>query len=427
MKKLALNEAAINLPKEEIRECKDILESSFPHHKVSKLAHGHRLRQLWTREDWLAALELLTLAHGIKSMSAVDQRWTKKHISKIVGNDANELIGSTFELHCATMLLDAGLKPKPGRDNSPGYDLELTYSDDYRIFLSLKNHDVSTFEADFRKSCQQFRKKIRDIFEPRGEHPFVMVEATRLPSDADWAALEKYLAGVSELNDEFILAQPCDGIALGYNRLRPRPGTTFAAKPISSQLIVKSKFHKNEQNNFVSKLEKAAHNMRDKLGRQDNATNIVCMRVNPTASVKYLEQFAKEFVDSGDHGIDGVILYQPSVVRNPDNTSVVSHYTKRIGSSRWDESKHKILFRPFIGVPGNNPSRLMMQGDGKPLMDNIESYFFQDGDHYQQFELKIGTQTINNPAPGIRTHLAPGDGSALSGKSFAEQEDLLIL
>lgn len=428
MKKLALNEAAIDMPRTEISKYRDLLESSFPHHKVSKLAHGHRLRQLWTREDWLATVELLTLAHAIETMKGIDQRWTQKHVDKMAGKDANELIGSTFELNCATMLFDAGLKPKPGKNNSPGYDLELVYPDSYKSFVSLKNHDLSSFEADFRVKCRQFKERMKSTFEPKGVHPFVMIEASRLPNDNDWAALEKHLAGVSELGQELFLAQPCEGIALGYNLLRPKPGTNFAAKPISSQLIVKSKFHDNEQNNFVSKLEKAAHNMRDKLGRHDGSSNLVCMRVNPTASVAYLERFAKEFLESEhDHGIDGVIFYQPSVVRNPNNTSVVSHYTRVIGSNRWDQDKHPLLFRPFIGMPGKNPSRIVIQGDGKQLLDNIEGYFFQEGDYCQQFVLKEGTQSLSNPAPGIRSHLAIGDGSTMSGKLFAEQEDLLIL
>lgn len=428
MKKLALNEAAINMPRTEVSKYKDLLESTFAHHKVSKLSEGHRLRRLWTREDWLAAIELLTLAHAIETMNTVDQRWTKKHADKIIGKDANELIGSTFELNCATMLFDAGLKPQPGKNNSPGYDLELVYPDGYKHFVSLKNHDLSSFESEFRAKCRWFKERINCIFESKGEHPFVMVEASRLPNEEDWSELEKHLAEVSVLGEELVLAQPCEGIALGYNQLRPKAGTSFAAKPISSQLIVKSKFHDNEQNNFVSKLEKATHNMRDKLGRQDSSSNIVCMRVNSTASVKYLERFAKEFLESEqDHGVDGVIFYQPSVVRNPDNTSVVSHYTRALTSSRWDNVKHPIALRPFIGVSGKNPSRILMQGDGKPLLDDIEGYFFQDGDYYQQFVMKEGTQTISNPAPGIRSHLAIGDGSAITGKLFAEQEDLLIL
>lgn len=427
MKKLALNTAALEMPQTEISKYQDVLESSFPHHKVSKLPQGHRLRQLWTREDWLAAIELLTLAHAIETMNGVDQRWTKKHVDKIIGKDTNELIGSTFELHCAAMLFDAGLKPKPGKNNSPGYDLELVYQDGFKNFVSLKNHDMSSFEAGFRAKCQRFKERMNAIFEPKGIHPFIMIEASRLPNDNDWEALEKHLEGVSELRAELEIVQPCEGIAMGYNLLRPAPGTAFAGRPISSQLMVKSKFHDNEQKNFVSKLEKAAHNMRDKLGRHDNSSNIVCMRVNPTASVEYLERFAKEFLESEhDHGIDGVIFYQPSVIRNPDNTSVVSHYTRAINSRRWD-GKHPITFRPFIGVPGKNPSRLMMKGDGQPLLDNIEEYFFQQGDYYQQFVLKEGTQTLANPAPGIRSHLAIGDGSAISGKSFAEQEDLLVL
>lgn len=428
MKELVLNTAAINLPEADIGKYRIVLESSFAHHKVSQLAQRHRLRQVWTRDDWLATIEKLTLAHAIETMSSVDQRWTQKHIGKICGKNGNELIGSVFELLCGTMIFDAGLNPKPGRKNSPGYDLELVYPDDHRVFLSLKNHDMSSFEEEFRKRCKQFQKQMRTVFEASSLHPFIMIESSRLPSEADWALLEKYIAGVNKLDKELSINEPCEGIALGCMELRPIPGIAFAAKPISSQLMVLSKFHKNEQDNFVSKLEDAAHNMRDKLGRQTNSSNVVCMRVNPTASIEYLEGFAKEFLESDDdHGIDGVIFYQPSVIRKPDNTSVVQHFTKRIGSKRWDPGKHPVAFRPFIGIPANSPSRTMMQGDGQPLLDNVQGYFFQEGDIYQQFVLKEGTQTLSNPAPGIRFHLAIGDGSALSGKLFSEQEDLLLL
>lgn len=427
MNRLSLNRAAVELPFEEFAHLCELLESSFPQHSINKLSQNNRLKRLWFAENWLSTIELLTLANSVRVMSEVDRKWTENHTKKILGKSTNEQIGSVFELNCATMLSEANLKVKPGRNNSPGYDLEVVYDDEHRLFLSLKNHDISSFENGFKMTSESLFSTINQIFSPTGVPTFVMIDFSQYPEPGVWKCVEDFFCNTRfESNAGF--AQPCPDVSITYNELRPEFGKKFALKPFSSQVIIKAKFHKNEQNNFVSKLEHAAQNMRDKLGRKQNSTNVVCMRLHPTASVDYLERFARDILEADkDSGIDGVIFYQPSVVRKTDNSSVVSHFFRCIDTSRWNQWKHGVLFRPFIGESSNVKSRLIMRGDSKTLLDDVSSYIYQRGELNYQFEYRTGTQTLSNLAPGILSNLTNEEGEVLKGKIFSEQEDLLLI
>ena len=159
-----------------------------------------------------------------------------------------------------------------------------------------------------------------------------------------------------------------------------------------------------------------------------NGARSVCMRLHSTASVDYLERFARDILEAdNDSGVDGVIFYQPSVVRETDNSSVVSHFFKCIDTSRWNQWKHGVLFRPFIGESSHVKSRLIMRGDSKTLLDDVSSYIYQRGELNYQFEYRTGTQTLSNPAPGILSNLTNEEGEVLKGKIFSEQEDLLLI
>jgi len=427
MNRLKLNRAAVELPFEEFAHLSTLLESSFPQHSINKLSQNNRLRRLWLAEDWLSTIELLTLANSIRVMSNVDRKWTENHTKKILGKSANEQIGSVFELHCAAMLYEANLSVKPSRRNSPGCDLELAFEDEHKLYLSLKNHDISTFENDFKSMSELIFLTVNQVFSNAGVPIFVAIDFSQYPEPGMWKCVDDFFR-YTQFESKAGFARPCSNVSITYNELRPEFGKKFAFKPFSSQVIVKSKFHKNEQNNFVSKLQSAAQNMRDKLGRKPNSTNVICMRLHPTASVEYLEKFARDTLDAEiDSGIDGVIFYQPSVVRKIDNTSVVSHFFKCINSNRWNQWQHGVLFRPFIGESSNARSRLIMRGDSKTILDDISSYIYQRAEFNYQFEFKIGTQTLSNPASGILCNLADEEGEVLKGKIFCEQEDLLLI
>jgi hypothetical protein len=181
MNRLSLNRAAVELPFEEFAHLCELLESSFPQHSINKLSQNNRLKRLWFAENWLSTIELLTLANSVRVMSEVDRKWTENHTKKILGKSTNEQIGSVFELNCATMLSEANLKVKPGRNNSPGYDLEVVYDDEHRLFLSLKNHDISSFENGFKMTSESLFSTINQIFSPTGVPTFVMIDFSQYP------------------------------------------------------------------------------------------------------------------------------------------------------------------------------------------------------------------------------------------------------
>lgn len=420
---LNLNTVGSEETEEELLRRRSVLETSFPDTKVLKLGTDNRLRQLWERSDFIAASELLALAYAIETLMTIDEEWTKDHIKKILIGHSNEQIGSFFELVAASMLSTGGLKVIPGRRNSPGYDLEISYDGGHSNFVSLKNHDVSNAEQVFVSQCKDFRKHLIQHFESAGSPPLIMIDAKHYLVKDDWTKIEDALAYL-KLNDQFQVAEIAPGIALGGILLKPLSKQIFAPKPLSNQLLVTCAYHANEQNNFCSKLEDAAYNMRKHLPKKHGTNNIVFMRLHPTASIPYLEPTAANLVELDD-GVDGIVLYQTSITRTA-NQFTISHYHKIFGSDRWDQKKHPLRLKPYAGQWLNSPPRVELQGNGKPLMSNLTGYMFQEADYYHKIVLEPGEFAMSNPASGVHVHLVI-DGSVLSAQTFPGEDSLLLM
>jgi len=124
------------------------------------------------------------------------------------------------------------------------------------------------------------------------------------------------------------------------------------------------------------------------------------------------EGWAKEYLANNSNSpIDGIYLYQPTVVELPGDQSVISHAiciseTDRFRAWRSppNGSRRILAINLAIGT-GGEPTRMEIRGGPVNLrLDN--GYFYQGGDLYTvyNFDGRPMTATIKNLASGIFQH-----------------------
>jgi hypothetical protein len=192
-----------------------------------------------------------------------------------------------------------------------------------------------------------------------------------------------------------------------------------------------SAYHRNEQKNFCDKVYSAASNMRKHAPRNAKSLNSIFIRLHHTASLSEIEKYAAALLnDDLESVVDGIMLYQPSVVRQEER-SIVSHHFRFISTARWAELGRRFQINVVFGGMSTEPSRvqIMIAGQSPLVLDG--KYFFQAGDHYYLAKADGDSWSGNAAAiaPGVLSHTVfnePLPGMVISGL-FPQDEELAIL
>ena len=146
------------------------------------------------------------------------------------------------------------------------------------------------------------------------------------------------------------------------------------------------------------------------------------------------------FVDSPETPLGAILLYQPTVARNPNNMTetYVYHYMTVITGpqfQQWSQSQSshhpRIPLTVRVGIPATEPTQLIhvVGPYGIPIDGR---YFYQQGHHYIMTRMdEHGNQIleVQSIASGITVHavgrLSQDEEYVLSGV-FPPQEKLLL-
>jgi hypothetical protein len=146
--------------------------------------------------------------------------------------------------------------------------------------------------------------------------------------------------------------------------------------------------------------------------------------------MKDLQAYAQEIVDEGipDPGVDGIVLYQPSVTRR-DGQSVVSHHMRLAMSSRWPLAAHPLRFAALIGSISTEASRNELHSSDGSILVLEGKYMFQAGAPFYFAKPDGGHIDISSFATGIVVHAVfdePAPGGVIKGK-FPDDEKLAVI
>jgi hypothetical protein len=400
---------------------------------------------LWTRKDDLATIELVLLGNAVHRLQLVDPRWVKHQVEKIKGQNRNERQGALFELLALSLFDGDGVQVKPG--DNPGYDGTVFLPENVAIRVSLKSFGLSTHQRYFNEQSAKIEAQLVAGLRQRGIIPVTFsAAATRYPGQHEWSLLNDELSRILDayhrtsmtFPQQFTILDAWKGVIVPL----PEDLGTFSSNYTSYTFVTMAPYHQNEHKNLTDKLDDACANFRKHAVKLASETlGLVFVHVPETASVASCKEWACQyFTDDPATPLGAILLYQPTVGRNPhDTTETHVYHTMSVITGpqyqQWDQSRSShspaISLKVSAGIMQEEPTKeVLIWGSHEIPIDG--NYIYQQGHHYIVARInEHGNQfgTAQSDASGITVHavfsLSQNEGLVLSG-DFPPQDKLLL-
>lgn len=411
----------------------------------------HPLRELWKRQDVLAAHELFTFGWSINKIATENPKWIREQIKLAKSAEKTNYQGAFCEIIGLALLNSIDHHVTPANLNEAGYDGVIRVSETKHFNVSVKNYGMSKHEQNFQNWCIKTEELIVRLLKKHRYYPVTVVIdcPTQYPSDEKWQMLHSHLDDMFKQQKN--AAEPFSAFATSVLEwiviLSPQiqSGAELHEKFNSYTLIVAAAYHKNENDNLRSKIEEACANLSKHLTTEtDSFKNILFIHLSANASVKNcIEWLNAYFQEYPNKPISGVFLYQPSVVNDlaKQKTSLnhYLHFYKREGHIEgWFPESFHFTFELAVGTVSLEPAKetlIFTHPDGTLTQVTIDDrYFYQRGNHYIKMvpDRNGGFGgNIFELSPGVFTNLVielPNQpGSALVRGKFPPSDQLLII
>jgi hypothetical protein len=217
---------------------------------------GNPVQKLWSRKDAQSTNELLLLGDAIVNHSAADAIWVTRQVDDIKTGDAGTRAGALFKLLGLNLFHGPGQRVLPAPANNPGYDASIVFDDGSSLMLSIKNHGISSREAEFRAQAEQAKDVFVATCEAERRRAFVRIAATRYPGQADWERLRNDISAI-------VLARPLSNENFWSGAIQDIPAELHPLSPtrVSYLFQIAAAYHSNEQKNFFENIRKGIANL----------------------------------------------------------------------------------------------------------------------------------------------------------------------
>ncbi len=417
----------------EIEEAFKAIADHFSY-KWIKSPGSHPLQSLWQRRDVLSTNELFFFGTLLNSLSKIDKKWTEGQVKKIKLDQSNNRLGAFFEITGIGMLISPDQSIKPAKNDQPGYDGILKMTQEKEMRLSLKNYGDSYSYKEFTEYAQNTEAIIKTILKEKSviSVQIIIDFSTNYPSKADWNSLNEMLpemlSNVRKGEPRFFFKE--DVWFLGYGDLKDEE-QEFYAYENSYTLMVTSPYHKNEEQNLLSKLDEACANLSKHSKLQDEKViNTVFVHLPELASIEKCKQWVLDYYrDFPDKPIGAVLLWQPLVANDLEkDVSFINHHFEFILKenvySAWNTFGRSIHFNLPVGMINNvSPkNKLVVESEGRTQVIDINDRYF-----YQKGELFLAAKkSEDGSATGNTNRIAPGIISKSVFQPFADQPGFII-
>ena len=373
--------------------------------------HSNPVQALWSRKDAQSANELLLLGDAIVNLSTADTRWMERQADLIKNGDAGTRAGALFELLGLNLFHAPGQQVLPATANNPGYDGSVILDDGSSLMLSIKNHGISSKEAEFRSKAEKAKDVFVETCETRRQRAFVRIAATKYPSDADWDRLRNDLPAI-------VQAKPPTGENLwsGWVQDIPAEFNPLSPNRVSYLFEIGAAYHPNEQKNFFENIRKGIANLEN---HQSSEPAQVCrallLRLSANASIPDCVEWAKWYLgENPDTAVELILLYQavPAMLDLVHGLSGITHCVVPVEGPRYQawrrgDPRRHFTIRTLIGSVVSKPTRMVMtDSKGSNQVSIGKMYIYQRGDIYRFYpggQAPISAN-ISTPAPGILIH-----------------------
>lgn len=379
--------------------------------KWLELEGDHVLQRLWRRKDALSTNELFTLASSIKNLNSIDSSWVSHQVDQILSENVNNQKGAFFELIGLNSLITQVADIKPAPKNQRGIDREIQFKDGGAINLSIKNYGLSYHHESFLKESNNFKEILKNSLKSQGvQRVQVFIDSPhKYPSSEDWAKLTAGFPNTLRKFNGTFIQDEIDAVwqitlsdIADINYFHPRHS--------SYTLILTSIYHKNEQQNLITKMDSAASKLSSSRVREScEDLNFIFFRLPLTISANNCIRWANDyFANFPNDPISGALFYQTAVVSDiHKGTSFISHFLKPVLSNKYFEwlknhPKSKFAFSFPVGVPIKKPSSMVVTNGKEKMLTIDERHIFQCGEHY------VKARTSPGGFEGDIRHLGPG-------------------
>jgi hypothetical protein len=285
----------------------------------------------------------------------------------------------------------------------------LSLPDGSQVDISIKSYGTSSHENTFRKQAASTEQVFIESTKARQSNGAVlMVLADAYPSTSDWDALRAALN--TRASDTAV-----HKIGIWNVKVAALPAEygPYSNHYFSYQVFFFGPFHANESKNLFDKFYDAFVNAREHAAVKADTVRVVLLRVPETMSLLACDRWAKEYLSANPQDpIDGVYLYQLTVLDQPNDQSVPSHafaITETPRFSAWRSPpgapRRVLAINLSLGV-STPPTHRQMIGGPVPLRLD-EGYLYQKGDFYTLYKVdwkKPTSAMMRNLASGIFQH-----------------------
>ncbi|WP_231368600.1 hypothetical protein [Mariprofundus ferrooxydans] len=404
---------------EEVEEAFDRIVKHFTAPWLTQQSGNHMLQTLWNRRDALATNELFAFGKSLIASERISESWLRNQLKLIRGKDENNQRGAIFEI-LALGYLSSRQVVFPAAANHPGYDLDIKTKQGADYQISLKRYSQSTHEKLFRKKSAHAEKVLLDGLKKTCRNGMLYVEAKEHPSESDW---QKLYSELNLLTSSFDGSKRIEEISgkwlIGLMPLIPQSNEQYSTGHISYSFTCSSPYHKNEQDNFTSKLEAAVSNLERHINKGSEQIPLIIIQLPLSASAITLTQWAQEYLNSNISSVlEAVLFVQPFTTSTEDMSSsyIAYNISSAFASSFGAKVTEPLNFEMPVGKITQQPPTWSLRSDlgDRPLFDK---YVYQRGKHYLLASISENGSLMANvsrKAHGIETIAVIN----LSGKSF---------
>lgn len=415
-----------------VNECLQCVEDAFNKLWLSK-SDGHRIQQLWRRKDGLATSELFCLGLAIRQLKATAPQWLKKTVKRAREANATSHGFITEIIVCGQLQAATGTLT-PSANNQAGFDAIATHHDGVKHFISIKRHDISSYEAEFRRLSESIhsalRKRLTELKAACAMHLFC-----DKPLEQKYANIvinhirqNAELTGIHNFDEE--------GMFLAYTPVDRSIGQ-LASSHISQSLIVVAKEHPNEQKRFRKNIDKARANLKNHAPANGHDARLLYMRVHTSANLTKLHEYATSLFQNGDDiGFDGILLMQPAVARNSEKSTITHHFLFAGNEAFAAQAISGRSYKMAIGIGAistTSPRNTLTDNSGNVISELNEHYVYQQGEYFILVEPSPGQTEIRanltSIANGVTVNVVvkiDNQETLLTG-IFPPNDDLLVV
>ncbi len=363
---------------------------------------------MWNRRDALSTNELFTFGKSLIAAENASTDWLRAQIKHVCGKDENNQKGAVFEILVVGYTASQQLVT-PAPANQPGYDIDIETENGNRYRASLKRYSQSSHEKLFRTKAALAEEKFLDGLNKSRHNAQIYIESKEYPDESDWQKLYQELYQLaSSFRGTKQSIEIKDTWVVYLLPLVPEKNEKFSETHISYSFICTSPYHRNEQNNLISKLELAVSNLDGHVKRNLERVPIIIMQLPITASALTLTSWTKEYLNTNkSSAIDAVIFLQSYTASNTDtSSSYIMHFMSGVVSEAFGtKANQPLVFEVPVGAITTQPPEWSFRSNMGQQQLSCQ-YVYQRGKHYilvSSNDAGDMSVHITRKAPGIET------------------------